>query len=198
MNLVIISLFILGIMSIMMPILLFKSIRARSRRMKAAIQKRILKAEHASVRYLTILELRRALEPDLEDSQHETRRMSLRSAMLALRVLGLAPATYDARNYQHTPVMTGDDVVAFPGTLTPTKKAGAEGWESMVALSDRYDTFDTLMGIGFDICGASRVAAVEPDSIFAGKFPPEWQLCWDRGVAAVCLTSNTTGEKIRV
>jgi len=138
----------------------------------------------AFVRFLTVRELRKALEPNLTGEQLDmcSIRISVRSALLAIRKLGLAPALFRAHNPSMFPRLKNrEDFVIFPGAPRRSNKSGAEGWECRI--SDKTDSSPSpeYMGIGFDMNGGSRIAAVEPESLFAGEFPRDWVESWDRG-----------------
>ncbi len=192
---------ILGLLGL--RIYIVKQQRARREAKHQEEQKRF-RAEkeeaRAKVRYLTIRQLREALEPGLTEPQYLDLcfRMSLRSAMLAIRKLGLVPATYATLSDKHTPRPLKEAVVAFAGALMPTVELGAEKWAAQVVVPERYAQIYVWMGIGFDLIDDSYVAAVEPGTTFAGKFPPEWEKCWANGEPAVMIQSLTTGAFITV
>lgn len=161
-------------------------------------KRRILLEAQKKVRYLTIRELREGLQPGLTEKDYIglSYRMSIRSALLALKKLGLVPAVKEALEDMITPEVEGEEFIAFPGKLIPCDRPGSEGSASYVLFSITSVQVDGYMGIGFDLHGNSRVAAVEPGSLLAGAFPIEWQVRWNQGLTAMRV--QTLAGEVRV
>jgi hypothetical protein len=160
----------------------------------------ILEQAHQEVRYLSIVELRRALEPGRTDTEYAfyADRISVRSALIAIRKLGLAPAVIDAYSATHTPKTAGDMFIIFPGTGEYCNARGGEGWAVNVIPPDDSTYNCEMIAIGQDMYGPSLIAAVAPDSPFAGRFPAEWEKSWEKGEDAIWLVGPITEAVITI
>lgn len=130
--------------------------------------------------FFTIEELRRALLPGLDDEQYRelSVRISVRSAILAIRKMGLVPAKID--KMKGTPSVTGNDLIVFPGNFSERDNEDGLGNWDIVALGSESIRPGTYP-IECDIYGGSMIAAVHPRSKHAGKFPPDYQDFWEKG-----------------
>lgn len=131
----------------------------------------------------TIDQLRRAMLPGLSDDQYEemSYRISVRSAIFAIRKMGLVPANSLVVSKIDTSKIRGEEVILIPGFFE-RRSDNADGlgnWQVNFLLPNRSGFGSTP--IECDIYGESLVVAVHPRSKYAGKFPPEFEEKWERG-----------------
>jgi hypothetical protein len=137
----------------------------------------VIDKESLPVQYLTIREMRRALQPLLNGDQ-----LDEVSRRMAIRALGLAPVKTNIIPMDAIP--TGlSELIVFPGNLQPHDLSKGVGDWAARAISLPSNGRDSLVAIPLecDIYDDALVAAAQPGTPFVGEFPPEWQEVWDKG-----------------